>query len=173
MLTPYLIPWKMPYNVICFSVDPSLPPTLPHCLHFAPSGRELFTSNYWPNTAHTYSCLLCQPCWSFHSQQQTVWHYLIFSFDLLSNRIPSVCLETVHFRQWTAAGEGYGFCCQPLLDNQLSTVGRQPLSFVAAGLAVLQGLNGFLLTSDVELIPVTKVESLWIYMQQQYFQFSF
>lgn len=50
--------------------------------------------------------------------------------------------------QWTAAGEVSDFCYQPLLDDQLSTVGRQPLNFVAAELAVLQGFNGFLLPSD-------------------------
>ena len=91
------------------------------------------------------------------------------SFDLLFNRIPSVCPWDSPFQVEDSSWEGYGFCCQPLLDNQLSTVGRQPLYFVAAELAVLQGLNGFLLTSDVELIPVTKMESLWIHMQQQYF----
>lgn len=51
--------------------------------------------------------------------------------------------------------------------DQLSTFGRQPLSSDAAKLAMLQGLNGFLLPFDVDLIPVNRVELLWIHMQQQ------
>ena len=73
------------------------------------------------------------------------------------------------FQVMDSSWEGPGFCGQPLLDNQLSTVGRQPLKFVAAELAVLQGLNGFLLPSDVELIPVTRVEPLWIHTPHLYF----
>lgn len=66
-----------------------------------------------------------------------------------------------------------GFCYRPLLgDDQLSTVGRRPLSFDAAELAILQVLNVFLLPSDVDLIPVHRVEPLWIHMQWQYYQCS-
>lgn len=48
----------------------------------------------------------------------------------------------------------------------MSTVGRNPLSFDAVELAVLQVLNGFLLLFDVDLIPVNRVELLWMHMQQ-------
>lgn len=51
--------------------------------------------------------------------------------------------------------------------DQLSTFGRHPLSSDTAKLAMLQGLNGFLLPFDVDLIPVNRVELLWIHMQEQ------
>lgn len=47
-------------SFICFSVNPPQLPTLPHRLHFASPGSELFISDYCQNSAHTHGWLLCQ-----------------------------------------------------------------------------------------------------------------
>lgn len=78
-------------SFICFSVNLPLPPTLPHWLHFASPGSELFISNYCQNTVHTYGWLLCQPWLSSPQSTANCMALLKFLLQWLFDRISSVC----------------------------------------------------------------------------------
>lgn len=154
-------------SFICFSVNPLQLPFLPHQLYFTCPESELFITNYCQNTAHTYDWPLYQPDCLFTANNKLCGTICFPFSDFLQNFI-SLNLKCPILAQWTAAVEVSSFCYHTLLEgDQLRTVGRNPLSFDAVELAVLQVLNGFLLLFDVDLIPVNRVELLWMHMQQQ------
>lgn len=121
------------------SVNPPLPPALPHWLHLllleGGSSSLIAVKTLHTPTAVVFVSRHCLP-----TVNSKLYGTIEVSSSVMFHRISCLPFSA----SWTAAGNVSGFCYQTLLGgNQLSRVGRQPLNFVAAELAALQGLNGF------------------------------